>query len=142
MDLYGNIKFAYYDPLEIAKGTKLQELFDNGKLVRSRYFVTDLSDVLRPMVVYKYGGTYMDLDFVALKPFPEPSEEPNFIGLESGRWRGLINGAVFRFEKGHEFLYNLASLVTDGFNGKHWAHNGPVAITRTWRKYCPLKNIR
>ncbi len=47
----------------------------------SQFLVSHLSDVVRFLLLQKYGGTYLDLDALILRPLPE--NVPNFVGRES-----------------------------------------------------------
>jgi mannosyltransferase OCH1-like enzyme len=42
------------------------------------YFYSDLTDYLRTIAVYLYGGTYLDMDALILQPLPNEK----FIGYD------------------------------------------------------------
>lgn len=52
---------------QLFKGTVVQHFYDIGKLSKSKYFVEQLSDLVRKFLLWKYGGTYLDLDFIVVK---------------------------------------------------------------------------
>ena len=56
---------------------------------KSQYMVNHLSDVLSYSLMHKFGGIYLDLDQIVLKPFPDV---PNFIGAESDEFLGITSG--------------------------------------------------
>ena len=45
----------------------LESLFSSGKLQNSRYAATHKSDALRYLLLYKFGGFYLDMDYVVLQ---------------------------------------------------------------------------
>lgn len=64
---YPNINFNYLNLTQYAKGTPLEEFMMSGKLESSSYVISHTSDVLRYLSLWKFGGTYLDLDTVMLK---------------------------------------------------------------------------
>lgn len=77
---YPNVHFNYLNITQYAEQTPLEEWMRNGKLFRSKYLVSHTSDVLRFLSLWKYGGTYLDLDTVTMKPFG--ALRPNFAGAQ------------------------------------------------------------
>lgn len=64
---YSNINFNYLNITQYAESTPLDEWIRSGKLTRSLYVVSHTSDILRYLTLWKYGGTYLDLDTVSMK---------------------------------------------------------------------------
>lgn len=71
-------------------GTPVEQFYKNGALFKSIYGVTHMSDFLRFLVLYKYGGIYLDLDVVVQKNLD--GMPANFCGVERG---SDLNVAVF-----------------------------------------------
>lgn len=91
----------------------------------------NLSNLLRLAVLYKYGGVYMDTDFILLKPL---SELRNSIGaqsmdMETKRWTRL-NNAVLVFDMNHPLLLRFMEEFARTFDGNKWGHNGPYMVSR------------
>ncbi|KAE9447670.1 hypothetical protein C3L33_20433, partial [Rhododendron williamsianum] len=90
----------------------------------------NLSNLIRLAVLYKYGGVYLDTDFIVLKDF---SGLRNSIGAQSvdafGNWTRL-NNAVLVFDKNHTLLHKFMEEFTSTFNGNRWGHNGPYLVSR------------
>lgn len=78
---YANIKFLRLNITHYADGTPLSDWMREGKMFDSDYINSHLSDVLRYLTLYKYGGTYLDLDVVVLKNLDEAGV--NYSGAES-----------------------------------------------------------
>ena len=60
--------------------TLVDRIWKNGAVVSSDFVVSHLSDVLRFLVLRRFGGIYVDSDVVFLKPLPDVF---NFVGRES-----------------------------------------------------------
>ena len=60
------VKFFKYDFSDFVKGTPLEALVVS-ELNRNQQIVTHESDMMRQVAIYKYGGMYLDLDFVIVK---------------------------------------------------------------------------
>ncbi|KAM7463979.1 hypothetical protein LguiA_032100 [Lonicera macranthoides] len=90
----------------------------------------NLSNLIRLAVLYKYGGVYLDTDFIVLRDF---SDLKNSIGSQSvdihGNWTRL-NNAVLVFDKNHPLLYRFIEEFASNFDGNKWGHNGPYLVTR------------
>ncbi|CAN4118195.1 unnamed protein product [Withania somnifera] len=90
----------------------------------------NLSNLIRLAVLYKYGGVYLDTDFIILKDF---STLRNSIGAQSistnGNWTRL-NNAVLIFDKNHPLLYKFMEEFAFSFDGNKWGQNGPYLVSR------------
>ena len=93
----------------------VQEFFENSeanlwyKLKSSKHYIAHLSDILRVFIMRKFGGIYLDLDALIIKPLPPA---PNFVGRIN---ENVANG-VLKFQKNHplgmfEFLANFFSHI-------------------------------
>ncbi|XP_075515945.1 uncharacterized protein At4g19900-like [Primulina tabacum] len=90
----------------------------------------NLSNLIRLAVVYRYGGVYLDTDFIVLKDL---SVLRNSIGAQSvdvhGNWSRL-NNALLAFDKKHPLVYKFIEEFATTFNGNKWGHNGPCLVSR------------
>ncbi|KZV39619.1 lactosylceramide 4-alpha-galactosyltransferase [Dorcoceras hygrometricum] len=90
----------------------------------------NLSNLIRLAVLYRYGGVYLDTDFIVLKDF---SSLRNSIGAQSadvnGNWSRL-NNALLAFDKKHPLVYKFIEEFSTTFNGNKWGHNGPYLVSR------------
>lgn len=78
---YSNIKFLRLNITNYGDSTPLANWMRDGKIFDSDYINSHLSDVLRYLTLYKYGGTYLDLDVVVLKNLDDAGV--NYSGAES-----------------------------------------------------------
>ncbi|KAJ4887357.1 hypothetical protein Rs2_27105 [Raphanus sativus] len=91
----------------------------------------NLSNLLRLVLLYKYGGIYLDTDFIVLKSL---TNLHNVIGAQAvdpvtKQWSRL-NNAVLIFDKNHPLLERFINEFSVAFNGNKWGHNGPYLVSR------------
>ncbi|KNA22744.1 hypothetical protein SOVF_031620 [Spinacia oleracea] len=91
----------------------------------------NLSNLLRLALLYKYGGVYMDTDFIVLKRLDTLR---NVIGAQTvdsktKNWSRL-NNALMIFDKKHPLLIKFIVEFALTFNGNKWGHNGPYLVSR------------
>ncbi|KAL8213680.1 hypothetical protein R6Q57_003129 [Mikania cordata] len=116
------------------KNTPAQSWLDqikNGRIDPGKIpLAQNLSNIIRLAILYKYGGVYIDTDFVILKDF---SGLRNSIGAQSaslsGNWTRL-NNAVLIFDKKHLLLYKFMDEFAWTFDGNKWGYNGPYLVSR------------
>ncbi|KAA8517311.1 hypothetical protein F0562_017604 [Nyssa sinensis] len=101
----------------------------------------NLSNLIRLAILYKYGGIYLDTDFIVLKDF---SGMRNSIGAQSidayGNWTRL-NNAVLVFDKNHPLLYKFIEEFASTFDGNRWGHNGPYLVSRVVERSLATKAL-
>ncbi|CAO1341100.1 unnamed protein product [Diamesa serratosioi] len=130
---YRNIHINYLNITQYAEGTPMQEWIKKDKLSQSKYQISHTSDVLRFLTLWKYGGTYLDLDVVVLKPVDTFS---NYAGVESSEFVGSAIINMSQDGKGHELAEICVRELVEHFDGVEWANNGPALLTRILRKMC------
>ncbi|KAK7349849.1 hypothetical protein VNO77_07611 [Canavalia gladiata] len=111
---------------ELRKGKK-----DPGEIPLSQ----NLSNLIRLAVLYKYGGVYIDTDFIVLKPL---TGLRNSIGAQSmnsasKHWTRL-NNAVLIFDMRHPLLHGFINEFALTFDGNKWGHNGPYLVSRVIKR--------
>lgn len=88
---YSNIHMRNVNLWKYAKGTPVNDWLNSGALFESKYLNSHTSDFLRYLSLYKWGGTYLDLDVVVQRPFD--TVKPNYAGAESDKFvaAGVLN---------------------------------------------------
>lgn len=91
----------------------------------------NLSNLLRLVLLYKFGGIYLDTDVIVLKSL---TNLHNVIGAQTvdsvtRKWSRL-NNAVLIFDKNHPLLKRFIDEFSRTFNGNKWGHNGPYLVSR------------
>jgi len=91
----------------------------------------NLSNLLRLALLYKYGGIYMDTDFIVLRGLDKlrNSIGAQTVDLKTGNWSRL-NNALMVFDKKHPLLNKFIEEFALTFNGNKWGHNGPYLVSR------------
>lgn len=98
---YDNIHIRYLNIYEFSKGTVLEELISNNAILKSKYPTEHMADVLRVLILHRYGGTYLDLDVLSLVPLTVINRE-NFACPEGNN---IITNAVVNIGyKKHEVM--------------------------------------
>lgn len=81
-------------------------VFKENKLFTANFGKYQVSNLLRLMVLYKYGGVYIDSDFIIKQAFPE--EEPTFFAAEES---DSIGNSVIGFGSDGPGRYLARSLI-------------------------------
>ena len=91
----------------------------------------NLSNLIRLAVLYKYGGVYLDTDFIVLKPFTGLKNSIGAQSMDMGtkNWTRL-NNAVLIFDMNHPLLLKFMEEFASTFDGNKWGHNGPYLVSR------------
>jgi lactosylceramide 4-alpha-galactosyltransferase len=87
------------------------------------------TDLLRLLILYKFGGIYLDIDMIIVRELHELP--PNIIGWESGM---NLNGAFLKFRKHHPYLHECIKRFSNRYS-QAWSDNGPLLLSRVWRKW-------
>lgn len=132
---YNNVKMMHISTKTFFDGTPLQSWFREGKHKTSKYPFTHISDILRYVLLWKYGGIYLDLDVIALRSF---ESMVNFAGVESAEF---VSSAIISFSHNHEVANLAVEDLRQTFKGDEWAWNGPGVITRSLKKYCQASKV-
>lgn len=125
----------FYDTPAARWFRKLREgLQDPGEI----NLMQNLSNVMRLVALYKYGGIYLDTDMIVLKSF---SDLRNTVGAQSmdlvnGKWTRL-NNAVLVFDRNHTVVLKFIREFDRTFDGNKWGYNGPYLVSRVLKR---LKN--
>lgn len=129
---YQNIFFRNVNLWQYAENSPASEWFLGGELFQSEYVISHTSDFLRYLTLWRWGGTYLDLDVVvkeSLEAIP-----PNYAGAESENFiaAGVINIDNSGF--GHRIAELCLKNFYQEFRGDDWGHNGPGVITRVMKR--------
>lgn len=97
---YPNLHFRNINLWTYSANTPLEDWFLSDELFTSQYLNSHISDFLRYVTLYKFGGTYLDLDVVVQKTFENITA--NYAGAESDH---AVAAGVLNFQHegiGHE----------------------------------------
>ncbi|NXX82872.1 A4GAT galactosyltransferase, partial [Urocolius indicus] len=133
---FPNVEFQTLDLTELFSGTPLAKWFLQAQKRWEPYFLPVLSDACRIAIMWKFGGIYLDTDFIVLKNLKNLT---NALGIQS---HDVLNGAFLSFEPKHEFMELCLQDFVDNYNGWIWAHQGPLLLTRVFKKWCSIHEIQ
>lgn len=91
---YPNIHLRNINPYNLSKGTLAEKWIKEDRIFTSQYYKTHISDYLRIITLYKFGGIYFDLDMIILKNLD--NLPPNFTSRESPR-KDYVNNSSLGF---------------------------------------------
>ncbi|KAK6643187.1 hypothetical protein RUM43_004690 [Polyplax serrata] len=135
---FPNFKLRHINFSRYLSKTPLEKIHLTGALNGSKWPVSHSSDVLRYATLYKFGGIYLDLDVIVLKPLIKLR---NFAGAESNTsvGSGILGFAYDNI--GREFAKECANELASTYDGKIWGFNGPGVITRVLGRKCQTTNV-
>lgn len=135
---YPNVFLSFMNITEFSAGTPMESFFKSNKLLNSSFPTEHTSDALRLLVLWKYGGTYLDTDMIVRKPLD--SVPPNFACRQS---QLEINGAILNFDlrEGRQLAELFIEKFEKHFSAKYFVSNGPVLVTRVIKKLCKTDNL-
>lgn len=64
---YPNVHLKYLNLQEFSKNSPVEDFLKTDKLAKSKYRLSHTSDILRYLILHKFGGTYFDLDVIVMK---------------------------------------------------------------------------
>lgn len=131
---YANIHLRNLDVWRYVVQTPAERWLWQRDLFNSSFPIAHMADLLRLVSLFRYGGTYMDMDFIVRKPFGPLAA--NYAGEESV---GFANTAVLNFAAsgaGHQIVAKILSEFVRTFNGTEWSFNGPLLLRRVLKRIC------
>uniref|UniRef100_A0A1B0C2A1 Uncharacterized protein n=1 Tax=Glossina palpalis gambiensis TaxID=67801 RepID=A0A1B0C2A1_9MUSC len=114
---YKNVHFRNVHLWSYTLNTPGYAWLKKDEVFMSRYFVSHISDFLRFMTLWRFGGTYLDTDTITLKSLE--LLPPNYAGIES--------------------KFNVAA---GNYKYNEWNTNGPGVITNIACEICNSTEIR
>ena len=135
LQTYDNINILRIHLSDYFFRTPLEHWYFCGNWRTGKYNVSHLSDALRYLTLFKYGGYYFDLDIIMMKPV---SHLRNFVALETG---SILGAGAMHADLRHPIFNETIQEFRDNYRRDLWGHNGPLLITRVLKKSCPdLRN--
>ncbi|CAN0027035.1 unnamed protein product [Bubo scandiacus] len=136
LSYFPNVEFQPLDLRELFSGTPLAKWYLQAQQRQEPYFLPVLSDACRIAIMWKFGGIYLDTDFIVLKNLKNLT---NALGMQS---QDVLNGAFLSFKPKHKFMELCMKDFVDNYKGWIWAHQGPHLLTRVFKKWCSISNIQ
>ncbi|XP_043266578.1 lactosylceramide 4-alpha-galactosyltransferase-like isoform X2 [Venturia canescens] len=133
---YENVRVRRILMDDYVRNTPLEDWYSSGVLRASRWPKNHMSDILRYLTLWKFGGIYLDLDVVVTTSLDGLT---NFAGAEDSE---DVAAGVLSFGTnglGRQFADACIRDLKTNFRGDVWGNNGPGVITRTLQKICAIK---
>ncbi|XP_059329301.1 lactosylceramide 4-alpha-galactosyltransferase-like [Ammospiza nelsoni] len=136
LSCFPNVEILPLDLTELFSGTPLAQWFLQPQRQQEPHFLHVLSDACRIVLMWKFGGIYLDTDFIVLKNLHNLT---NALGIQGD---SVLNGAFLSFEAKHKFMELCMQDFVQNYNGWAWGHQGPELLTRVFKKWCSIRTIK
>ncbi|XP_075562826.1 lactosylceramide 4-alpha-galactosyltransferase-like isoform X2 [Pelecanus crispus] len=136
LSCFPNVEIRPLDLMELFSGTPLAKWYLQAQQRWEPYFIPVLSDACRITLMWKFGGIYLDTDFIVLRNLKNLT---NALGIQS---EDVVNGAFLSFQPKHEFMELCMQDFVDNYNSWIWGHQGPQLLTRVFKRWCSISNIQ
>ncbi|XP_017052842.2 lactosylceramide 4-alpha-galactosyltransferase [Drosophila ficusphila] len=140
LNRYKNIRLRHINVQRYAAGTPIEKWLKTGKIFKSKYLFAHVSDLLRYITLYKYGGLYLDLDVVVQRNLEKMP--PNFTGAESNISLACGVMKMSSTGLGHKIATLCLKDLQEHYDPNNWATNGPGVITRVAKQLCNTDSIK
>ncbi len=114
---YENIVFGKVDFADFVRHTPVDALWSSGTLTRRGFYLNNMSNALRLVLLMRFGGVYLDTDVVSLRPLPK--DERNFLVAHE---TNNVNNAIMRFSRRHPFVNFTLSQLANNFKASKWGN--------------------
>ncbi|XP_014668696.1 PREDICTED: lactosylceramide 4-alpha-galactosyltransferase-like [Priapulus caudatus] len=132
-----NVQYKALDLTELFAGLPIStELFTKSSRKTRKYHIADSA---RLVLVYKFGGIYLDTDIIILRHLAGFS---NSLGFQD---EDFVNNALMIFDKGHPFIRFVIGQIPGYYNARLSNALGPRLLTdcvTAWWKQKPNNAIR
>ncbi|KAM7055721.1 lactosylceramide 4-alpha-galactosyltransferase-like isoform 1-T3 [Acridotheres tristis] len=132
---FPNVEIQPLNLTELFSGTPLAQWYVQHQRHQEPHFLAVLSDACRIVLMWKFGGIYLDTDFIVLKNLQNLT---NALGIQD---HDVLNGAFLSFKSKHKFMELCMQDFVEDYNGWVWGHQGPELLTRVFKKWCNIKTI-
>eukprot|EP00924_Labyrinthula_sp_SR-Ha-C_P008432 snap_masked-scaffold_11-processed-gene-12.22-mRNA-1 protein AED:1.00 eAED:1.00 QI:0/0/0/0/1/1/2/0/291 len=114
--------------------SKLRPIVKNSprilRLQFSKFEDQNKANAARLAIIFKYGGLYMDLDFVTFQD-PTILRSPFLSDGASKQLKKKFNNAMFRFtNENRKILIWMMKFFVSNYDGDKWGNNGPQMFTK------------
>lgn len=102
---YPNIIFQNVQLDQLSAGTPLEGWVATSNIFNSMHVSEHVSDILRVLLLYKFGGTYLDVDHMVLRRLN--ATQRNFLILDHG---DRVSNSILDFKHsgaGHDLLHKF-----------------------------------
>ncbi|KAK3878791.1 hypothetical protein Pcinc_016602 [Petrolisthes cinctipes] len=128
---YTNLRVVGVDLNLLFQGTPLLEFFMSRKwTVNNTWPKNVLSNMVRVVVLWRWGGIYSDNDVISVRTYTLPL---NAVGVAIP---GLLGNGFLSFSSHHPILWSLMGNMKRGFIPDQWGSTGIHPLTRVMMEAC------
>ncbi|XP_034099867.2 lactosylceramide 4-alpha-galactosyltransferase-like isoform X1 [Drosophila albomicans] len=131
---YKNINLRSLNIWRYAKDTPIEQWVKKGDVFQSKFLTEHMSDLLRLITLYRFGGIYMDLDVVVLRSME--LVPLNYVGAHDNV---TLGNAVISVEPrgiGHEISELFLDYYQKHYSADVYVSNGPTLVSRVVKGFC------
>ncbi|KAM7057008.1 lactosylceramide 4-alpha-galactosyltransferase-like [Acridotheres tristis] len=132
---FPNVEIQPLNLTELFSGTPLAQWYVQPQRQQEPHFPVILADAARIVLMWKFGGIYLDTDFIVLKNLQNLT---NALGIQD---HDVLNGAFLSFKPKHKFMELCMQDFVENYNPWIWGHQCPGLLTRVFKKWCNIKTI-
>ncbi|KAL7636301.1 UNVERIFIED_CONTAM: hypothetical protein RMT77_013060 [Armadillidium vulgare] len=130
---FKNVKIFNIDTKKLVENTPIYEWVLQENWKKSQWPKSHFNDVLRWLLLWKYGGIYLDTDVIVKENL---MQYENFSGLESDRW---VGAGVLGFVPGHPLIELCLKKLITNFDVNGWGSIGPELLTQSLIEKCGME---
>lgn len=134
-----NVHLKVINAKSFTIGTPLESLLQKGLNSYSSYLKYHRSDVLRYTLLWKYSGTYLDLDVMSQKPLNLLGH--NFAVQEDPKSAAAATINFNLNAVGRQISNLVINDLAVNFNGRKWAESSVGVLTRALKQLCGVKKL-
>ncbi|XP_040291953.1 lactosylceramide 4-alpha-galactosyltransferase [Bufo bufo] len=136
LSCFSNVEFVPLDFKKLFMDTPLSMWYSKVEKHWESVDYPTLSDACRLAILWKWGGIYLDTDFIILKNLVNIT---NSMGLQS---LYTVNGAFLTFQPQHKFIELCMRDFVNTYNYWLYGHQGPQLLTRVYKRWCGIHRLR
>ena len=126
------IKVNDYSLTDMLKDSPAEEFISKlSSATSGPHWQSHQIDLLRLLVLYKWGGIYMDNDMIAVNPLDSLK---NVLTWEDAN-NHLISGSFMALERDSRFLRDCLVAFANHYNGNELRASGPDLLTSVWKQW-------
>jgi len=130
---YNNIQFFSVNITNLALNTSLEKFITTPGIL-TKLVPAHKSDILRSLLVYKFGGLYLDTDILTLNDL---THYHDFLvnWQPPGKSPMMLNSCAFSFRRGHPLLKMVIDKIEASYNPSVWTSIGPSLFTACLKEF-------
>jgi lactosylceramide 4-alpha-galactosyltransferase len=140
LDKYPNFKIQKLVAFDLFNQTPLNEWWIRGKVFKSEYTISHVTDAARFALMWKYGGIYSDLDTITLRSF-ENLMNYSGAGYLYEYGDSLGSGVLIFNRPKHPMLNLTLRKLVDEYDPKMWGSAGPITLINSFKQFCKSDNF-